>query len=332
MDDRADELDEAIAILRDGGLVAFPTETVYGLGADALDGAAVRRLFAVKDRPVTHPVIVHLPAAPSGEDLLDPWAAAVSPAARTLADACWPGPLTLLLRRAPGVSDLLTGGLDSVGLRVPDQPLAQALLQGFGRGVAAPSANRFGRVSPTTAAHVRADLDGDVDLILDGGPCRVGVESTIVDCTTDEPIVVRAGAVPRERLEALLGRPLDTRSDGTIAAPGTLASHYAPAAEVVLVGADELTQRADALVNAGAHVGVLAPSPLPALPAEVERLEAPSDVETFAHELYALLRAADDRGVDVLLAVAPARRGLGAAVADRLTRAAHHAVPEGGGR
>ena len=240
MDDRADELDEAIAILRDGGLVVFLTETVYGLGADALDGAAARRLFVVKDRPVTHPVIVHLPAAPSGEDLLDPWAAAVSPAARTLADACWPGPLTLLLREPPASPICSPAGSWS-GLRVPDQPLAQALLQGFGRGVAALDPRTGSAGEPDHGRDVRADLDGDVDLILDGGPCRVGVESTIVDCTTDEPIVVRAGAVPREAprsaARASPRHPIGRHDRG----PGTLVSHYAPAAQVVLVGADELT-------------------------------------------------------------------------------------------
>jgi L-threonylcarbamoyladenylate synthase len=315
-------LDDAVAVLRRGGLVAFPTETVYGLGADARSRPGLRRLYAVKGRPTTHPVIVHLPAASGVDELLAPWAATVPSAARALADACWPGPLTLLVRRAAGVPDEVTGGRDTVGVRVPDQPLAQRLLQRFGGGVAAPSANRFGRVSPTTAEHVRADLDGDVDLVLDGGPCRVGVESTIVDCTGDAPVVVRLGALPREHLEAILERPLDVRVDGAIAAPGTLASHYAPHARVVLVGADELGPRAEALVAAGAHVGVLAAPPLPALPSDVERLDTPGPVDQLAHELYTLLRDADRRGVDVLLAVAPARRGLGAAVADRLTRAA----------
>ena len=315
-------LDDAVAVLRRGGLVAFPTETVYGLGADARSRPGLRRLYAVKGRPTTHPVIVHLPAASGVDELLAPWAATVPSAARALADACWPGPLTLLVRRAAGVPDEVTGGRDTVGVRVPDQPLAQRLLQRFGGGVAAPSANRFGRVSPTTAEHVRADLDGDVDLVLDGGPCRVGVESTIVDCTGDQPVVARLGALSREHLEAVLGCPLAVRVDGTIAAPGALPSHYAPTARVELVTAHELVPRAEALVAAGTRVGVLAPPPLPVLPVEVERLDTPGPVDQLAHELYTLLRDADRRGVDVLLAVAPARRGLGAAVADRLTRAA----------
>src|SRR5204862_8209983 len=174
----AAEIAHAVAVLRAGGLVAFPTETVYGLGADASSPAALRRLYAVKGRPRSHPVIVHVADASA----LDRWAAEVAPAARTLASACWPGPLTLVVRRSPQVPDEVTGGLDTVGLRVPDQPVALALLRAFGGGVAAPSANRFGRVSPTTADDVRADLGADVDVVLDGGPCRIGVESTIVDC------------------------------------------------------------------------------------------------------------------------------------------------------
>jgi len=317
-----DDVEGAVAALTDGGLVAFPTETVYGLGADARSRPALRRLYAVKGRPSTHPVIVHLPAHPDVAELLAPWAAHVPAAARVLAEACWPGPLTLLVRRDPTVPDEVTGGRDTVGVRVPDQPLAQRLLRRFGGGIAAPSANRFGRVSPTTAEHVRADLGGDVDVVLDGGACRVGVESTIVDCVGEHPVLVRLGALPPEHLEAILGRPLERRVDATIAAPGTLASHYAPTARVELVENDQLAPRAAALVAAGTHVGVLAAPPLPALPAEVVRLDTPGAVDQLAHDLYALLRDADQRGVDVLLAVAPARRGIGATVADRLTRAA----------
>ena len=196
------DIARAAGVLRDGGLVAFPTETVYGLGADASSADAVHRLFAVKGRPADHPVIVHLGDAAQ----LDDWAIDVDDAARTLTSACWPGPLTVVVRRAPHVPDAVTGGLDTVGLRVPDQPIALALLRAFGGGVAAPSANRFGHVSPTTAADVFADLGDDVDVILDGGPCRVGVESTIVDCSRPEPAILRLGGTPRERVEELLGR------------------------------------------------------------------------------------------------------------------------------
>src|SRR5216684_2891292 len=228
VDVSAAALDAAVQILRRGGLVAFPTETVYGLGADAANPDALRRLYAVKGRPASHPVIVHLAAG--DPNALASWADPVTPTARTLATACWPGPLTLVLRRAPGVADEVTGGRDTVGLRVPDQPVAQQLLTRFGGGVAAPSANRFGRVSPTTAAHVHADLGADVDLILDGGPARVGLESTVVDCTDGDPLILRQGALSREDLEAILRRPVVLRTDGSRAAPGTLEAHYAPAA------------------------------------------------------------------------------------------------------
>ena len=212
------DIEDAVRILRRGGLVAFPTETVYGLGADAANPDALRRLYAVKGRPRSHPVIVHL--ATGSPDALARWTEAFTPAARALADVCWPGPVTLVVRRAGGVPAEVTGGSDTVAIRVPDQPAAQQLLTRFGGGIAAPSANRFGRVSPTTAAHVRADLDTDVDIILDGGPCRVGLESTVVDCTEHDPLILREGALAREEVEAIVGRPVPLRTDGSRAAPG----------------------------------------------------------------------------------------------------------------
>ncbi len=218
------ELERAVRILRDGGLVAFPTETVYGLGADAENRDALRRLYAVKRRPAEHPVIVHLARA----EQLDDWAVEISPDARTLAAACWPGPLTLVVRRAVRVPDEVTGGLDTVGIRVPGHPLALELLSAFGGGLAAPSANRFGRVSPTTAAAVRDELGDDVSLVLDGGASRVGVESTIVDCSAGPPRVLRVGGVTGGVLRSLLG--VEVPIGGATRAPGTLASHYAPRA------------------------------------------------------------------------------------------------------
>jgi L-threonylcarbamoyladenylate synthase len=319
----AEALDDAVEVLRSGGLVAFPTETVYGLGADARNRDALGRLYAVKRRPPGHPVIVHLAAGPPLSELLAPWAARVPPAARSLAESCWPGPLTLVFRRAASVLDEVTGGGDTVGLRVPDQPVAQRLLARFGDGVAAPSANRFGQVSPTTADDVRGDLGGDVDRVLDGGPCRVGVESTVVDCTDDRPVVLRLGGVTGEQLQAIVGEPVAVCDDGTRAAPGTRASHYAPRARVVVVAAPEVTARADALLATGAKVGLLAAVPPPDLPPGVTVLAAPTDVEALAHEFYRLLRDADRRHVDVLLAVPPEPAGIGAAVADRLARAAN---------
>jgi L-threonylcarbamoyladenylate synthase len=313
-----DDLSRAAETLRRGGLVAFPTETVYGLGADADNGAALARLYAVKRRPGEHPVIVHL-GAPAQ---LAEWAADVPVAARRLGDALWPGPLTLVLRRAARVLDGVTGGGDTVGVRVPDQPVALALLRAFGGGIAAPSANRFGHVSPTTAEDVRADLGDDVDVVVDDGPCAVGVESTIVDCTGDELVILRPGGVTRERVEEVSGRSVGVRGDGLTRAPGTLKSHYAPEATVLVLDRDDLASRATALSGAGQRVAVLAPGSVPPLPPDVVVLDAPADSDEYARVLYARLREVDRRGGDVLLAVPPPDAGIGVAVGDRLRRAA----------
>jgi L-threonylcarbamoyladenylate synthase len=298
--------------------VAFPTETVYGLGADASSPDALRRLYQVKGRPFDHPVIVHLGSV----DQLREWAADVPASARRLANACWPGPLTLVLERAARVPDEATGARPTVGLRVPDQPVALALLRAFGGGVAAPSANRFGRVSPTTADDVRADLGDDVDLVLDGGPCRVGVESTIVDCSREQPVILRLGGIARERIEDLLGHPVRLRSDGDVPAPGTLPSHYAPRARVVVVDARELAARAEAELDRGQRVGIIASKVPDDVPRAAIVVGEAVDPDEYARALYAMLRAADAEALDVLLAVPPPEVGIGAAVADRLRRAA----------
>lgn len=312
----ADEIERAVGILRAGGLVAFPTETVYGLGADASNPDAMHRLYAVKGRPADHPVIVHLARA----DQLARWAAEIPPAAAVLADACWPGPLTIVVRRAAGVLDAVTGGLDTVGLRVPGHPLALALLDSFGGGLAAPSANRFGRVSPTTAAAVRDSFGDDVDLVLDGGPCSVGVESTIVDCTA-EPRVLRLGGVTGARLRELLGT--DVPVGGATRAPGTLPSHYAPVARVEIVEGRDLDARAAALSTEGGRVGVLAEARHdPARFAPLVTLATPNDADEYARVLYGALREADALGLDIVLAVPPEPHGIGRAVVDRLRRAA----------
>jgi L-threonylcarbamoyladenylate synthase len=318
----AGDIARAVDALRAGELVAFPTETVYGLGADAANAAAVRRLFAVKGRPPDHPVIVHLARAAQLDDL----ARDVPAAARALAGAFWPGPLTIIVRRDPDrVAPEVTGGRDTVGLRVPDHPVAREMLDAFGGGVAAPSANRFGRVSPTTAEHVRADLGDDVRVVLDGGPCRVGVESTIVDVTGAEPVILRVGGVSRGRIEAVLGRACAVRTDGETAAPGTLASHYAPSANLEIVEAPGIRARAEALLADGQRVGLLAPAgAVGAPPSELVVLDAPRDVEEYARVLYARLREADAHALDTLLVVVPpVTDGLGAAVRDRVRRAAH---------
>ena len=330
-------------MLEAGGLVAFPTETVYGLGADAGNPAAVAQVFRVKGRPTDHPLIVHV----SDANELDQWALAVSTPARLLADAFWPGPLTLLLERAPWVPDAVTGGRPTVGLRVPDHPVARALLSAFaaprqGRpaGIAAPSANRFGRVSPTTAAHVRADLGDDVDLVLDGGPCRVGVESTIVDCTGATPQVLRLGGVSLDRLADVLGITpvvmIDDRSDspagpggarsagspGGARAPGMLESHYAPTARVEVLAAADVAARSAELLALGRRVVVLVPSVIDDLPPDVIELEPAGPPDDYARVLYDRLRQADRLGADYLLVVPPPPGGLGDAIRDRLRRAA----------
>ncbi|MGH8999406.1 MAG: L-threonylcarbamoyladenylate synthase, partial [Acidimicrobiia bacterium] len=294
------EVGAAVDVLRRGGLVAFPTETVYGLGADASNPAAVARIFAAKGRPPSHPVIVHLPEAAAAKE----WAADVPDEAFALAEAFWPGPLTLVLARAAAVPDEVTGGGDTVGLRVPAQPLAAELLAAFGGGVAAPSANRFGAVSPTTAAHVAADLGDAVDLILDGGPCAVGVESTIVDLSRGRALILRPGGVPAEALGQVLGAVPAVvsggASDGAVRAPGTLPSHYAPRARVEVLSAGAVAGRAAILLAEGLRVGLLAPDPMGALPGGLELLPAAGGPADYARCLYSRLREADTRGLDVL--------------------------------
>ena len=315
----AQRIEQAVSILRAGGLVAFPTETVYGLGADAGNPDAVARIFAAKGRPADHPLIVHLGSA----DLLDDWAIDIPPLARTLAAACWPGPLTIVLRRATRVPDAVTGGLPTVGLRVPAHPLALELLRAFGDGIAAPSANRFGTVSPTTAEHVRAGLGDRVDLVLDGGPSNVGVESTIVDLSriaTSGSAILRPGGLPREVLEAIAGEPIPVREGGEVRAPGMLASHYAPDARLLLVAPAEQAARAASLRAEGRRVGVLAFEPGSAM-VDATIVDLGATEEEAARRLYAAIRELDET-CDVILAWPPEERGLGLAIADRLRRAA----------
>ncbi|MFZ0324197.1 MAG: L-threonylcarbamoyladenylate synthase, partial [Actinomycetes bacterium] len=234
------DVDEAAAALRNGGLVAFPTETVYGLGAAADNPEAVRRIFAVKARPADHPVIVHVAYSASDDvvDALEGWADQVPEYARLLVAKYWPGPLTVVLHRKAGVGEVTAGGHPTIAVRSPSHPMAQALLEAFGGAIAAPSANRFGRVSPTTAAHVVSELaevlDPVTDRILDGGPCDVGVESTIVDCTGPAPRLLRSGSVTVEDIESVTGKAV-LDADPSVRAPGTLAAHYAPSASVIVV-------------------------------------------------------------------------------------------------
>ncbi|MEZ0110183.1 L-threonylcarbamoyladenylate synthase [Catenulispora sp. EB89] len=316
---RASDIEQAAEVLRAGGLVALPTETVYGLGADAENPAAVARVYLAKGRPPTHPLIVHL----AGADQLDDWADGVPDAARLLAERFWPGPLTLVLRRGSRVPLEATGGLETVALRVPNHPVALELLKAFGGGIAAPSANRFGSVSPTTAEHVRAELGDAVDFVLDGGPCEVGVESTIVDATGDTLSILRPGGVTRESLEAALGSPLSVPEASPVRVPGQHPSHYAPRAKVVLVRPDEVVAEAGRAQDEGYQVGVFLPPAFADAPVKAHAVvQVPDSEATYAHHLYNYLRELDEQGCDLIIASLPTESGLGLAIANRLRRAA----------
>jgi L-threonylcarbamoyladenylate synthase len=289
--------------LRAGGVVALPTETVYGLAADITHESAIERVYAIKGRPRDHPLIVHVGSVREMEQ----YAVAVPPAAHRLAARFWPGPLTIVLRKSPQVPDVVTAGQPTVALRMVDHPLTLAILRVFGGAVAAPSANRFGRVSPTSAEHVRDDLGDDVDYIVDGGPCRVGVESTIVDLSGEVPAIPRVGAVGPSALASALGTPVVVRSGGPVRVPGSLASHYAPRAELVLVDAAAVDAEVERRVAAGERVA---------------KLTLPEDPAAAARSLYASLRALDAEGNHAIVTALPPDDELHAAVRDRLARAA----------
>ena len=305
---------DSASVLIVGGLVAFPTETVYGLGADACNAEAVARIYSVKGRPADHPLIVHVASI----DGLGDWARDVPTYAIALARAYWPGPMTLVLRRSDLAGDFVTGGQDTVGVRVPNHPVALGLLEAFvragGKGVAAPSANRFGNVSPTTAQAVAAEL-GDYlangDQILDGGACDVGVESTIIDCTEDLPKILRPGAITAEMIQESTGLRVDAAvEEPLIRISGSLDSHYAPVATVVLDQSPVAGQGFIAMADVVAADGVV-------------RLAAPKSHEEFAHDLYAALRAADEQGIATVVVQQPQGDGIAIAIRDRLKRAAH---------
>jgi L-threonylcarbamoyladenylate synthase len=306
------EVRRAAEILRAGGLVAFPTETVYGLGADAASEKAVARLYAVKRRPAEHPVILHLDSL---ERALA-WARDVPREAMVLAERFWPGPLTLVLKRSAKAADFVTGGQDTVGVRVPSHPVARELLKEFQGALAAPSANRFGRVSPTTAAHVREDLGADVDLVLEGGPSEVGIESTIVDLSSGSPVVLRPGFISRSQIEQALGSPVEEKNAASPRHSGGLERHYAPRTPAKLVATHEL----DGEITKGKNtVAVLAFS------RPDERvdfwLRMPREPRAYAQRLYAALRELDGAGCERILVEAPPETPEWSAVRDRLRRA-----------
>ena len=310
----ASALKDAAASLLAGNLVVFPTETVYGLGADACNEKAVSRIYEVKGRPSDHPLIVHI----SSIEQLDTWAKDIPEYAIKLVRSFWPGPMTLILPRTDLAKDFITGSQDNVALRIPSHPVALELLKEFntqgGLGVAAPSANRFGKLSPTTAAAVEMELGkflSNSDQILDGGASEVGVESTIIDCTNAQPVILRPGAVTIEMIEEALGIELDLGSAPSkeIKAPGMLASHYSPNAKVYLSGAPSPGD------------GYIALSDLPT-PAGAIRLASPKDNEEYAQILYESLRSADSKGLKNVFAVPPNNQGVGVAINDRLVKAA----------
>jgi L-threonylcarbamoyladenylate synthase len=306
------EVQRAAEILKRGGLVAFPTETVYGLGADASSKEAVARLYAAKRRPADHPVIVHFASTRAAFE----WAREIPQAARTLAERFWPGPLTMILKRAARAGDFVTGGQDTVGLRVPRHPVAQQLLQAFGGGIAAPSANRFGQVSPTTAAHVREDLGKDVDLVLDGGPSEVGIESTIVDLSGAQPVLLRPGQISAAALEEALGARLESKQADSPRHSGGLERHYAPKTPAKLVPTHELDQQIARLKDKVAVLAFSRPD---------ERvdfwLRMPRDPAAYAQKLYAALRELDTARCEMILIEAPPEAPEWAGVRDRLARA-----------
>jgi L-threonylcarbamoyladenylate synthase len=313
----ASVMGDAAGVLMSGGLVAFPTETVYGLGADACNEMAVARIYSVKGRPADHPLIVHVPAM----DALGDWAADVPAYAIALARDYWPGPMTLVVTRSELAADFITGGQDTVGVRVPNHPVALGLLEAFakagGKGVAAPSANRFGNVSPTTSQAVSDELSnylGMSDVILDGGACAVGVESTIIDCTGDVPKILRPGAITEEMIEHSTGLDVLDADGVAIRVSGSLESHYSPNAMVVLDQSPLVGQGFIAMADVASAAGVI-------------RLAAPTTHEEFAKVLYSALRAADKQGLNTVVVAQPAGNGIAIAIRDRLKRAAHAVSP-----
>jgi len=312
------DIERAVSVLRSGGLVAFPTETVYGLGADAGNPAAVLRIFETKGRPAAHPVIVHLADAVQ----LANWAREVPAAARTLARRFWPGPLTLILSRAAAVSDVVTGGQDTVALRVPSHPVARQLLARFGGGIAAPSANRHGRVSATTADHVRREFGAAVECVLDGGEAGIGIESTIIDLSRGHATLLRPGWITAREIGEALGAPLEAPGADAPRAPGSLAAHYAPRTPLTLAEGDLALELAASLARQGRRVAVLARSKGRPLLQGLEWAAAPPDAAGYAHALYASLRRLDEAGCDAIIVERPPQTPEWAAINDRLARAA----------
>lgn len=315
-------LEQAATLLSNGKLVAIPTETVYGLGADAKNPTAVQKIYTVKGRPATNPLIIHIPSS----DAMTDWAIDIPPHAWALAKAFWPGPLTLVLKRHPSVPKIVTGGQDTVALRVPSHPLTLALLNQFGGGVAAPSANRYGRISPTTAQHVQEGLGDTVDYILDGGPCTVGIESTIISLMEPSPVILRYGSISALELSGILGKlGSDKHKRQAIVVPGSSDSHYAPTQPLHLIDKGILIKTISQLAEQNKAISVISfkdrPSSLP--PFVIDWICMPSQPQAYAQQLYCQLHVLDKRKSDCIVVEAPPEQEEWLAIRDRLQRAAH---------
>lgn len=312
------EIKKAVTILRSGGLVAFPTETVYGLGADASNPDAVKKIFSAKGRPTSHPVIVHL----SDISQLDQWASEIPELALKLAERFWPGALTLILKRNKKISDVITGGQDTIGIRIPSHPLAQQLLQEFGGGIAAPSANKFGRISSTTAEHVKKNFGEEIEMILEGGPCEVGIESTILDLSGDMPRLLRPGSIDQKLLSTVLNSVVHTGNKNSPRVSGALASHYAPHTPVLLIDTNEFKAAVTRYLHAQQFIGALTFSTESIRHSHCKWISVSNDANEYARNLYANLHILDQLNFDFILIESPPETPEWAAINDRLKRAA----------
>jgi L-threonylcarbamoyladenylate synthase len=318
-----DIIAEAAETLRRGEIVAFPTETVYGLGADVVNESAVRKVFEAKGRPPANPLIVHI----DGLERVEQLATEFPPKAIKLAEAYWPGPLTLVLKKQKHVSSLVTAGLQTVALRVPAHAVPQRLVAVLGRGIVGPSANTSGKPSPTLAEHVYFDLNGKIEMILDAGPTRLGLESTVVDCTTDPPTILRPGSLTQDRIEEIIGNVLTTATKAQAArSPGMRFRHYAPNATVIILPLGEsknLPLLVDKLRTSGKNVGcILHRTPYTSNDKQVHVVSLRDDLDEIAKRLFHVMREMDHRKIDVIIVEAVEERGMGVAIMDRIRRAA----------
>lgn len=311
------DIQQAVAILRKGGLVAFPTETVYGLGADAKNPDALAKIFHAKGRPVDHPLIVHI----SDISQLSDWVSEIPPVAYALANHFWPGPLTMIFKKAPHVLDIITGGQDTIGVRIPNHPIATALLKNFGSGLAAPSANRFGRISPTTAAAVREELNEAVDLVLDGGPCEVGVESTIIDVNAKAPVILRPGMLSKTQIEDVIQASITTNTLNAPRVSGSHESHYAPTTKTILIDPKNIPTFLEN-INKDQLPMAFVTAKTKLLPRnQIDCIAMSTNPIQYAHDLYSTLRELDKKNYKQIVIEEVPQGSEWDAIRDRLQRA-----------